>query len=198
MKHFDKIVKLIPNKFTIDELIEIYHHGDERSTTFYRFFGSNRYTAYTFFSYLCNSVVMYYAEKYFFDNNIGGFTEEDMNNRIESQHEVATTLGFLDSFLATVFDELVMMRNTVGERSTTVVEQLIAGAGIDYQSRIDVLGPDFRPIRGDFTSNSVVHYGIESVLSFNDCGCCGADARMWLLRRIKELNPNFVLNFTWY
>ena len=194
MKHFDEIVKLIPEQFTIDELIKIYSHGGIRSNTFYRFLGSNRATVYTFFSYLCNSIVMYYAEKYFFENSIGGFTEEEMTRQIG----VAKTLDVLDSFLAAVFDDLVMTRNTVGERSTTVVEQLIAGAGIDYQSRIDVLGPEFHPIRGDFTRDSVVAYGIEAVLSFEDCGCCGADARMWLLRRIKELNPNFVLNFTWY
>ena len=202
MKYFDKIANMIPNKFTIDELIEIYSHGIERDKTFYRFFGGCRETSYTNFSYLCNAVVMYYAEKYFFEHNMFGYTEEYLNQQISSSNGIYGVLGALDAFLSDVFCEMVMLREETDERSTTVVEQLLAGAGIDYKSRIAAIDgtPDTEiiPMRGDSTEQCVVSYGIAAVLSFDDCGCCGTDARRWILNQIKELNPNFVLNYTWY
>ena len=107
-------------------------------------------------------------------------------------------------FLDDVCCEMYAARRKVEVRYTTVVEQLIAGACIDYASRISdgeaAVSITVCPNRGDSTTDSVIGYGVDAVLDYGYDGIDGEDdydTRVWLLKRIKELNPNFVLDFTW-
>ena len=66
MSTFDEIVERIPNKFTIDELIEIYNSGiflacvgDQLGDIY----GAS-FPTFDVSRYLCNAVVMYYAMRF--------------------------------------------------------------------------------------------------------------------------------------
>lgn len=205
MSIFDEIVARIPNKLTIDELIEIYNSGIVLAgfgDVVGPLYGAE-FPSFEVSRYLCNAVVMYYTMQYFHEKT--GIVLDVLKEQIASEDDTAfSVLQDLDMFLDEVCCEMYAARRKVEVRYTTVVEQLLAGAGIDYQSRISADDPDsitVLPILGDSTPESVIAYGVDAVLDCDYDGITGDGdfgTRVWLLNRIKERNPNFVLNFTWY
>lgn len=192
--NFNNVEPLIKSSYTIDELITMYREMQDVYNMLVRQMNESE-RVFSLCSvavdYICNAVVMYHTLELF--KQMHGGWELD----IDYWHD-------LDGALYNVFLQMVEAREIADERTTTVVEQLVAGAGIDFSERIvdDTTEKEsrFHPIIGDSRTSDVVSYGVEAVLDsvcdkVNAVGTSGI--RKWLLDRIKHNDQNFTLNFTW-
>lgn len=192
--NFTDVEPLIKSTYTIDELIEMFNEMlDVYNTIVYKFNDSNYGHCLCSVSveYICNAVVMYHTLELFQQTH--GYWA------LDTEYWRA-----LDTTLDNVFRQMVNQRREMDDRTTTVVEQLIAGAGIDFAERIinDFTAEDcpIYPIRGDSRIADVVSYGVDAVLDYDHDNIYASSTkgiRKWLLDRIKQFNPNFTLNFTW-
>lgn len=183
----EQVVEQIPRSLTIDELIELYSAANALIDVPWTFNDVVRVPA----SFICNAIGFVYASMIHFQCD----AIVDLVGIQLTPDEVVEFHKFI-----TYFHSVWRPDSCI---SPDIVKQLVDGAGISFSERVKIASnPDVRFIAHDFEAEieeMVEVYGIEAILFESDFNA-GLDRvsrikrRYALMNKIKEVNPDFVLN----
>lgn len=177
---FERVVMQIQSQFTIGELIEIFKSAKLVMNDLYERC-DYPWSHDSFCDFICNAIV-FVTTATWYDANLSGPAEEK------------------DKFIFNLMHEYIDLRQADDSLfRSDVVQQLLAGIGIDFNYRLTLPKECFMLHDNDHSTEEMMEdFGLEAVLIESDLPdwiFCPRERRAYILEQIAAKNPDFVLQF---